>query len=135
MNRLLAATALSILFLSALPAAAETLDDKLHHLRSGKTREWSEFPAAAESDRRRPAGTLLCVENFLAEAGHVALRQIVPGIVRIGVHRCLARRSVLIQARAFGDRAAAQEIRRRQGRPAAALQAADAHRAGAAGYG
>ena len=51
MNRLLAATALSILFLSALPATAETLDDKLHHLRSGKTREWSEFPAAAESDR------------------------------------------------------------------------------------
>ena len=51
MNRLLAATALSILLLPAHPAAAETLDDKLHHLRSGKTREWSEFPAAAESDR------------------------------------------------------------------------------------
>ena len=51
MNRLLAATALSILLLPARPASAETLDGKLHHLRSGKTREWSEFPATAEGDR------------------------------------------------------------------------------------
>ena len=51
MNRLLVASALSILLLPAHPAAAETLDGKLHHLRSGKTREWSEFPAAAEGDR------------------------------------------------------------------------------------
>ena len=51
MNRLLPTAALLILLLPASPAVGETLDGKLHHLRSGKTREWSEFPATAESDR------------------------------------------------------------------------------------
>ena len=51
MNRLLATAALSILLLPAHPAAAEPRDDKLHPLRAGKTREWSEFPALAGGDR------------------------------------------------------------------------------------
>jgi hypothetical protein len=51
MNRLLTVTALLVLLLPARPADGETLDGRLHHLRSGKTREWSEFPAVAESDR------------------------------------------------------------------------------------
>ena len=51
MNRVFTVTSLLILLLPASPAVGETLDGKLHHLRSGKTREWSEFPATAESDR------------------------------------------------------------------------------------
>ena len=51
MNRIASRVVLLSLFLSASPAAGETLDGKLHHLRSGKTREWSEFPATAEGDR------------------------------------------------------------------------------------
>ncbi|MEE3295764.1 MAG: hypothetical protein VX250_00060, partial [Planctomycetota bacterium] len=51
MRRLLAATTLFGLLLLARPATGESLDDKLHHLRSGKVREWSAFPATAEGDR------------------------------------------------------------------------------------
>ncbi len=33
---------------SASPAGERILDARLHHLRSGETREWTDFPAAAE---------------------------------------------------------------------------------------
>jgi hypothetical protein len=36
-------------FLAAAPLPAQVLDPKLHHLRSGDTREWDNFPAQAES--------------------------------------------------------------------------------------
>ena len=51
MNRLFTTVATLALLLPVLPAEGETLDGKLHHLRSGKTREWSEFPVNAEGDR------------------------------------------------------------------------------------
>ena len=51
MNRVFTTAATLALLLAVLPAEGETLDGELHHLRSGKTREWSEFPVSAEGDR------------------------------------------------------------------------------------
>ena len=51
MNRLFTTAVTLALLLAVRHAEGETLDGKLHHLRSGKTREWSEFPVSAEGDR------------------------------------------------------------------------------------
>ena len=56
---------------SALSAAETVLDSKLHHLRSGTVREWSDFPADAEG----PALTIRFKAKANASEWALRLRQ------------------------------------------------------------
>ena len=149
MNRLLAATALSILLLPVRPAAAETLDGKLHHLRSGKTREWSEFPALAGGDRfelsfeaakNTAPATLVLRQRDVKMAWRVVLNkkrvgqlirdendQLIRFPVPAGALRDGANQLQIIPSAEHGDDIMVGEIRLETRAPAVFLNEAQAH--------
>ena len=149
MSRLLTAAAIFVLLLASRPAGGETLDGRLHHLRSGKIREWSEFPATAEGDRlelsfqamkNSTAATLVLRQRNVKMAWRVVLNKkrigqlirdendqlirfaVAPGALRDGPNQLQ-----IIPSAEHGDDIMVGEIRLETRAPAVFLNEAQAH--------